>query len=1286
MLFASFMLACVMHSYGQVSTINTFTMGTGYNGSNNSGANSFITFAVQNNSGQDLRITEVGNWCQTIHNGTQSTLWYSSTSLGGTVTLATPVWTQVASQSVSGVTVSGVHPVLSGLNFIVPSGATYRIAIATNASQNNYTSGTPTQNNFTVAGMTLYTGNHQFGTNGNVGYASSNNPRFFTGYINFEPSVVVPDNAGISDITFPAGSFCAGNYPVKIKVKNSGTSTLNNVRVQWRLDGVLQANVNVTGPILKGAEKEVQLAANVLFGVNPRTIKAWTTLPNGVADTVNGDDTLDISVRAALNGVYTVGAGGDFADVVAAANALNQSGVCGPVTMNILTGTYSGAVMLDNVQGVSSVNTITFKSNTGNPADVIINAAPTGTGYVFRLSGTSYLTLKDVTLTSNALNAGRVIEFTGASSFDSVINCTINSTPFATSSNAAAIYADGLTGKSNVVLNNRISGGYYGIYWAGTGTTALTQDHIFSGNTINNSYLYATYFYYTDNLKFRNNKINTLNTVATHYGIFAYYSDNALDISNNEVVITGSGAAYGISTRYCDATANALGVVSNNSVAIDNGAGIAYGIYSYYCSQQNFINNSVNVNSSAATSAAGTFYYSSSTYSNNNIVNNVFSNKTGDGYAMYVYAVDYNNYWNYNNIYSGQPKLVETGTPAATFADLKSWRAVSKMDEQSISYNPGFTSVTDLHPDKNNPASWSLNGRALHIVGNTSDKDSKQRVDSRFTGVPDIGAYEFTPDVLPPLATATPQTAEYGTTQVFSFGEQNVASISWTPNTVLSQLEVRQYSGEKAPGIIAAASPMGSMYFYTDVKSLGSASAFSVDVKVDYMDIWLGDITNEADLRLAHKKNTSPWMVYNGNLSSVSATSNLLSSSAVNYMGTFTGLENGNIISAFVKPLSKVVMCNGAGLQLNAEPWNADFYEWFYNGVAIPGASGSNAVSYMAKAPGDYSVKVTQAGKTIESVPLTISTIAAPNAVVTASGPWVYCTGNGLVLSAGVANDLKFQWQLNGQDIPGANSNTYAVSAAGTYNVLVENIACAAISVPYVVAAGPISVDLGNDTTLCDQPNVKVQLNAGHPGAKYTWSNGAATQTIQAVQSGKYWVRVDGGANCIGTDTIEVVIDKLPSAVGISYVQNGDSYQFYASGLSNTYGYMWIFADGSVTTVERPVRSIKGNPYVRLVVFNACGSDTSQIGWPAGVDDISQNNNGLNLYPNPAKGIVWISVKNSKIETVEIYNNIGALVLSEVLNSTEPYMIQLKDIAAGLYMIKAKVGDKTLISRLDILE
>lgn len=1270
----------------QSTTINTNLQATsGYTGgtSTGTGGTKFITFVIENNSGTPIVLTDVGNWTNTSHNGQTSELYYSATSLSGTVgTLPTATgWNLVHTQTVAGITATGVNPVNTGMNFQIPNNTAYRFAILTTGTNFYSSSGAP--NNFTASGVSLYTGNYQIGGQ-NVGFAATLSPRYFTGFITFEPAITSPDNAGIKSLISPF-ALCPGNHPVIVELKNGGTAPLTKVDIDWTLDNIAQPTVSWTGNLATTASTNVTLNPSVPFGAAVRNIKVWTTMPNGIADTINTDDTLAQPIRSALSGTYVIGPAGDFPTVVDAADALNTAGVCGPVIMNIVNGTYTGQVQLLDIIGASSANTITFKSQSGNPNSVIIEAAPTGTGYVFQMNNSSYITLQDVTVQSTTSNAGRVIEFVGAASHDNIVNCTVNSTGTGASTNSASIYGTGLKGSDITVTDNTVNGGYYGIYLYGESQTVLLQDVVVERNKVNNVYLYSAYLQHTNNLKFRNNIVRALNAPTTQYGFYGYYCDGAVEVTGNDIKINGAGTTYGFYIYYNDGTANNPVYVVNNTIAIDCGSSTGYGIYTRYGNYNNFANNSVSVNSTSTSSYTGYFYYNSTAYKNNNIINNVFYNVTGAGYPMYVYSYSstYNNYFDYNNIYGGTDKLVEAGTPAATYNSLAAWNTASGYDINSISYNPGFMGLMDLRPDPSNPASWSLNGRALHHPLNGLDKDNVARPTTRQDGVPDIGAYEFNPEVEPPLADANPIVADMGDIQVFTFGQREVARIAWGTNAPTAAVEVKQYSGRRANGIAAAAAPSGSMYFYTDIIPVGNATAFDMEMSVDYMDIWLGDIATEANLRMAHKVGSYPWMVYNSNLSSANTTTNTLNVPVMSRFGSYTGVEDGAITSAFVYPVGKNVICIGDTTLLRAEPANGTYYKWYRNGQEIVGAGGATNTTYRATLAGQYAVAITYAsGTTIESFPVVISTIAPPNAVVTANGNLTYCTGNGLTLNAGNVPGVAYQWLLNGNPIAGATGNTHQVAQAGDYTVLVENIGCASMSSVTPVTSGPLTVTLGNDTSYCEVKNVFHKLDAGYPGAKYTWSTGDTSRFIEVRQSGVYKVKVDAGPNCIDEDEIQVTISPLPEAQGISFVQSGNTYTFYPAGPIGVTGFMWIFSDGSVSTQQNPVKTINGDLYVRLVLFNACGTDTLQLGWPLSVTNTDVDN-VIEVYPNPAKDKVTVSTGTSAMKQLEIINSVGTRVYLAEVNKNMA-TVDVSNLATGNYLIRVTTDSGIITNKIQV--
>lgn len=1110
----------------------------------------------------------------------------------------------------------------------------------------------------------------------------------------------VSNNAGIGDpmVATPTGAFCPGTYTLKINIANNGNNPINPLTVYYQINGgpVQSQTISTTIPVNNGTPGSnfYQLnLGNILFGSGPVIVKAWTSNPNGVPDVINSDDTLTKKLHAALDGVYTIGGTSpDYPDVVSAVSDLNTYGVCGPVTFNIRPGTYTGNFTLVNAAGMSTTNRVTFQSENGVASSVTIayNSTSYSTSvdnYIIYLNSASNYSIKNVTINPLSTSYDYGIVFAGSVSNDSISGCTFISNGASTNYYNVAIYASSISGDNVALLNNTISGMYYCIEWYGNSSSPFTNLNV-SGNTLSQFYQYGIYIPYIRGFKANYNTI-TVSSTSSYAGIYYYtYVSSSTGVPFEVIGNKISGFNYQYANplylQYpngysLSSPASARSKIMNNVVACQS---CYTPFYLSYGSNIDIYHNSFSV---TGTSYYGAMYISEpySPYVGIDMKNNVFSaTGTNNSNSLYYYMDMSSNTADYNNYYvtSTSSSFVNYyyGISSSTFAQFRSSiSAYGGAEKNSLAYNPGFTSASDLTPNPNDPNSWSLQGRGVHNTVCTTDINGNPRVTLLKNGAPDIGAYEFEPTVAPPNCTAVPATATPGSKQYFMFGIDTVAVVSWSPSMLYtSPLNVKQYSGRQESSV-ASLSPNRNMWFYTSLTPTATAGSYHFDIDYYYKSIWLGTIINESNLMVAQKVGTNPVQIYANGSSGVNTATKKLSVIDMTKFGNFTGIDTVAIFSASAYPDGSLIFCQGDSVKLLAmTSTNGWTYQWNKDGNPIPGAT---SPIYYAKTTGDYTVTVTTLQYTATSLPITVTSVAPPMTQINATGALIYCTGTDLKLKAS-PNGLNYQWQLNGTNITtNGNDSILTVRSAGSYTVIVGNIGCTRTSTATVVSPGPLVVDLGPDIHGCEIKGQPYILDAGHPGAKYSWSTGDTTETVKIFNgTGKYTVTVNAGPGCLSSDSVNVEIDPLPTVNGISASKSSsNTYMFSPSGPQNVTSYLWIFNDQGHLTYSNdsipPAKTYSASMIVTLIVTNKCGSDTTVlVDWATKVKNITTNDFEVSLYPNPATEKVTLSVTGGiTFDEITVMNSLGQVVLRETAGNVKTHDINVSGLADGHYMIRA---------------
>ncbi len=116
----------------------------------------------------------------------------------------------------------------------------------------------------------------------------------------------ISNDAGIASIQAPGVKFCPGKDSVKVLVRNYGTVSLTKATIGLSINGTVESPYLWSGSIASGASLLVSVGSyNFSQGAN--IIKAWTSSPNGVTDSLNSNDTTTVTDSAIAPKVFISG-------------------------------------------------------------------------------------------------------------------------------------------------------------------------------------------------------------------------------------------------------------------------------------------------------------------------------------------------------------------------------------------------------------------------------------------------------------------------------------------------------------------------------------------------------------------------------------------------------------------------------------------------------------------------------------------------------------------------------------------------------------------------------------------------------------------------------------------------------------------------------------------------------------------------------------------------------------------------------------------------------------------
>ncbi len=519
---------------------------------------------------------------------------------------------------------------------------------------------------------------------------------------------------GLSNLEIGTEKLCLETTDVFATIKNSISDTVFSANINWTVNGVAQTTFVWSDTLLTDSSLVIKIGS-FIPAEDTSLILAYTSAPNGELDVYNANDTLSLIAVTGMAGEYTIGGSDpDFETIKSAIDVLEERGVCDAVVFKIRDGEYHEKIYLQEIDGASETNTITFESESKDSSKVIINYS---SSYVVALYNADYYVFNNLGFESGN---GKCIYFYGNSHYNSFNNCWIKGIrTVSTSDSYSVVYAYNVTDSCNTFSNNVIENGSYGVYW-NANSSNRDEKNVFEGNIFKNNYRTALYLNNQNNLTVSDNYVKSDSENDDFSGLGISYTDNSI-VTRNQIYASENG----IFLYEMDGAENATNTIGNNIVYLDH-YGDSYGIKVTTSDYVDVFNNTISVKSGYA------FYETSG--NDIRVKNNIFKTSSGAPYYT-AYAGDVV-LSDYNNLYSEDGLIANLGT--TPFADIESWRTATGMSASSISLSPDFVSDTNLHVSNiafNNYGDTIPDVLATDIDGVTRDLNH-----------PDLGAYEFIPE------------------------------------------------------------------------------------------------------------------------------------------------------------------------------------------------------------------------------------------------------------------------------------------------------------------------------------------------------------------------------------------------------------------------------------------------------------------------------------------------------------------------------------------------------------
>jgi len=223
----------------------------------------------------------------------------------------------------------------------------------------------------------------------------------------------------------------------------------------------------------------------------------------------------------------------------------------------------------------------------------------------------------------------------------------------------------------------------------------------------------------------------------------------------------------------------------------------------------------------------------------------------------------------------------------------------------------------------------------------------------------------------------------------------------------------------------------------------------------------------------------------------------------------------------------------------------------------------------------------------------------------------------------------------------------------------------------------------------------KSTVAAGDLTYEWTFGDGASSSDLSPThlysESKSFNVKlkaiVEGG--CSDEVTYPIVVNPSPDA---TFQLTKDGRTVVCDGPAGNDIYRWTFGDGSKDDSEDPTYTFEN---VDQGTFTVCLATKKGECWNdeceditinlAGIENLTQNDDMINVYPNPTTGKFNVTVENAGEVVVKVGDILGNVLDVNVIdNLNGTYSVDLSVVADGVYFVQVKNGDYFATKRITV--